>query len=117
MIEYMPSTQNETFHERVVRIIKKIPRGRVATYGQIAAYAGNPRAARQVVRALHSSSHKNNLPWHRVINSKGKISLKPGHGYELQLDMLEREGVIFGVGDSIDLDRYLWAPARQRFKL
>ena len=47
-----------TFHEKVIDIIKKIPRGKVASYGQIAAYAGNPRAARQVVRTLHSSSRK-----------------------------------------------------------
>jgi len=96
------------FHRRTVDVIKKIPRGRVATYGQIAAMAGNPRAARQVVRTLHTSSDKERLPWHRVINSQGRISLPPGRGYELQKSLLEKEGVKFGLGDRIDLKRYIW---------
>ena len=98
----------QTFHQRTLSIIKKIPRGKVATYGQIAAMAGNPRAARQVVRALHSCWETEKLPWHRVINSQGKISLKPGHGYELQKAMLESEGVTFGLEDRIDFKRFLW---------
>ncbi len=101
----------KSFHQRVIEVIKQIPRGRVATYGQIATLAGNPRAARQVVRTLHSSSEKENLPWFRVINSKGKISLKPGCGYEEQLARLVREGITFGLHDTIDLKRYQW-PAR-----
>jgi len=98
----------ETFHEIVVRVIKKIPKGRVATYGQIAAMAGSPRAARQVIRTLHSSSKKEKLPWHRVINSKGKIGLKEYQGYEIQKAMLEKEGVKFGINDIIDLDKFQW---------
>jgi len=97
-------------HRRTIDVIKKIPRGRVATYGQIAAMAGDPRAARQVVRTLHTSSDKEKLPWHRVINSQGRISLPPGRGYELQKTLLEKEGVKFGLGDRIDLKRYLWQP-------
>lgn len=100
----------DSFHKRVIETIKIIPRGRVATYGRIAAMAGNPRAARQVVRALHSSSDKENLPWHRVINSKGKISLRPGSGYELQRALLEGEGITFGLQDIIDLNKYQWSP-------
>ena len=100
----------ETFHEAVIKAIKKIPRGRVASYGQIASLAGNPRAARQVVRALHSSSDKEKLPWHRVINSKGKISLQPGSGYELQKALLEQEGIVFGLEDKIDMNRFMWHP-------
>ncbi len=99
-----------TFHEKAKAVIKKIPRGKVATYGQLAALAGNPRAARQVVRILHSSSDKDNLPWHRVINSKRKISLPPGQGYELQRAMLTDEGVVFGLDDAIDFKRFLWQP-------
>lgn len=98
-----------TFHETVIDIIKKIPRGKVASYGQIAAYAGNPRAARQVVRTLHSSSRKEGLPWHRVINSKGRISLKPGYGYEIQKERLQKEGIKFDLQDTIDLKRFLWS--------
>ncbi len=91
-------------------MIKKIPRGKVATYGQIATMAGNPRAARQVVRILHSSSRKDRLPWHRVINSKGRISLEPGSGYETQKLLLLKEGVQFDENDTIDFGQYLWAP-------
>ena len=100
----------EPFSQRVKDIIKKIPRGKVATYGQIAAFAGSPRAARQVVRILHSSSRKDKLPWQRVVNSQGKISLKPGYGYEKQKRLLLREGVKFDLYGVIDFDKYLWAP-------
>jgi len=99
-----------SFHQNVIKVIKKIPKGKVATYGQIAAMAGNPRAARQVVRVLHSSSDKEKLPWYRVINKQGKISLKPGERYEMQKGLLESEGVVFD-DDSVDLKKYLWSPA------
>lgn len=98
------------FYERVVLFIKSIPAGKVATYGQIADYAGNPRAAREVAYILHSSSEKENLPWQRVINSKGHISMKPGHGYELQRRLLEDEGVVFDEEDGVDFKRFLWQP-------
>jgi methylated-DNA-protein-cysteine methyltransferase-like protein len=92
-----------------VHFIRSIPRGRVASYGQIAALAGFPAAARQVVRLLHSLSAKEGLPWHRVVNSRGTISLT-GQDYELQRGLLEREGIEFGLYDRIDLKRYLWRP-------
>lgn len=98
----------ESFHEIVVRLIKKIPKGKVATYGQIAAMAGSPRGARQIVRTLHSSSNKEKLPWHRVVNSQGKIGLKEYQGYEIQKAMLEKEGVKFGINDVIDLNKFQW---------
>ncbi len=101
--------ERSPFTERVVRLIRSIPRGRVASYGQIAALAGFPAAARQVVRILHSLSTKERLPWHRVINSRGAISLT-GRDYELQRGLLEREGIEFGLGDRIDLERFLWRP-------
>jgi len=100
----------KTFHQKVIEVIKKIPRGKVATYGMIATLAGSPKAARQVVRTLHTASDKERLPWHRVINSKGQISLKPGQGYEEQKGMLLQEGVIFDDTNSIDLKRFLWQP-------
>lgn len=100
----------KSFYQRVIDIIKSIPQGKVATYGQIAAYAGNSRAARQVSYILHSSSRKENLPWHRVVNSKGRISLKPNHGYELQKRLLEREGIEFNENDCINLKHFLWVP-------
>lgn len=101
---------NKTFYQRVIDIIKSIPESKVATYGQIATFAGNSRAARQVAYILHSSSRKENLPWHRVVNSKGRISLKPNHGYELQQRLLEREGIVFNEDDCINLKRFLWVP-------
>ncbi|MFX0113758.1 MAG: MGMT family protein [Candidatus Hodarchaeota archaeon] len=96
-----------SFSQRVKALIKAIPAGKVATYGQIAKFAGNPRAARQVAWLLHSSSRKDNLPWHRVISSKGRISLPHDQGYELQKAMLEQEGIILDESDKIDLDRFL----------
>ncbi len=98
------------FTERVKKLIKEIPEGMVATYGLIAAHAGNPRAARQVSRILHSSSRKDDLPWHRVINRMGRISLPRFEGYELQKQLLENEGVVFNGSDAVDLDRFLWQP-------
>lgn len=100
----------KSFHQRVVDAIKAIPQGKVATYAQIAAYAGNSRAARQVAYVLHSSSREENLPWHRVVNSKGSISLKRKHAYELQKKLLREEGIMFEENDCIDLSRFLWLP-------
>ena len=104
-----------TFTEKAIKIIKRIPRGTVATYGQIAALAGNPLGARQVVRVLHSSSDKHNLPWQRVINSQGKIALPRGKGYETQKRLLLREGVKFSRSGVIDLDKYQWSPRKRRY--
>ena len=96
------------FSRRAKQLIKQIPLGKVATYGQIAIRAGNPRAARQVAWLLSSSSKKDNLPWHRVINSKGRISLPLYQGYELQKALLEQEGIKFNEDDSINLEIYRW---------
>lgn len=95
------------FSKRVVEIIKKIPAGKVTTYGQIATIAGNNKAARQISRILHSSSDKYDLPWHRVINSQGKISLRTGDGFEMQKAMLESEGIQV-MKDKIDLVKFQW---------
>ncbi|GAB4327849.1 MAG: hypothetical protein Kow0074_23380 [Candidatus Zixiibacteriota bacterium] len=102
------------FTRAVSQTIKRIPRGRVATYGLIAMLAGNPRAARQVVRILHTRSKIDKLPWHRVINASGKIALKPGQGFEMQRAMLAEEGVETSSTGQIDLDRYLWRPDLDR---
>ena len=95
------------FSKLVIEIIQKIPAGRVATYGQIASLAGNNKAARQISRILHSSSEKYELPWHRVINSQGRISLRSGDGFEMQKAMLESEG-IHVIKDRIDLAKFQW---------
>ncbi|MDP8202689.1 MAG: MGMT family protein [Candidatus Tenebribacter burtonii] len=95
------------FSKRVVEIIKLIPVGKVVTYGQIAQLAGNNKAARQISRILHSSSEKYDLPWHRVINSQGKISLRPGDGFEMQKAILQSEGIQVITG-RIDLKKFQW---------
>jgi methylated-DNA-protein-cysteine methyltransferase-like protein len=98
------------FTERVRSIIAAIPRGKVATYGQVAMLAGNPRAARQVSWILHSSSRRHKLPWHRVIGSQGRISLQPGRGYEEQRALLLSEGISFESHGRIDMERHGWRP-------
>jgi methylated-DNA-protein-cysteine methyltransferase related protein len=100
----------QPFTKRVVTIIQNIPEGRVMTYGQIASVAGSPRAARQVVRVLHSMSKKHQLPWHRVVNSKGKIALQDDASYHEQLLSLESEGIEVGLNGVIDLARYQYHP-------
>ena len=93
------------FTQEVISIIRSIPKGKVMSYKQIAIYAGNHRAAGQVSRILHSCTQKYNLPWHRVVNSQGKISLQ-GDAYFQQLELLQSEGIEFGVSDRIDLQRF-----------
>ena len=94
------------FTEDVLEIIKMIPRGKVMTYGQIAALANSPRGARQVSRILHSMSAKHNLPWQRVINSKGSISLTGEPGF-IQAEMLVSEGIDV-IDKKIDLKKHLF---------
>jgi methylated-DNA-protein-cysteine methyltransferase-like protein len=96
------------FTERIINIIKKIPPGKVLTYGFIAKLAGNPRAARQVSWILHSSTKKYNLPWHRVISSKGKIALKSEEDCEYQKNLLEQEGIEISDGFNLNLKEYMW---------
>jgi methylated-DNA-protein-cysteine methyltransferase-like protein len=104
-------TRRETpFTRKAKEVIRAIPRGRVATYGQIAALAGRPGAARGVAWILHSSSDVAGLPWHRVINSRGGISLGRGRDFEVQRRRLAAEGVVVGRGGRIDLERFLWEP-------
>lgn len=95
-------------------IIRRIPPGRVATYGQIAALAGHARHARQVGYALAALPEGSDVPWQRVVNSRGEISdrspeAEPGtEGYQRHL--LEEEGVSFDARGRIDLARYRWEP-------
>jgi methylated-DNA-protein-cysteine methyltransferase-like protein len=98
----------EAFTREVMQIIKSIPEGKVCTYGTIALMAGQPNGARQVTRIIHSMSRKHNLPWFRIINGKGFISLPKSHGYDEQKALLQSEGVEFDEKDRIDLKKYLW---------
>lgn len=90
-------------------MVKKIPKGKVATYGQIARLAGKPQGTRGVVWILSSSSATNDLPWYRVINAKGKISFPEMTEHWIrQKGMLEREGVKFNDAGIVDLKTYQW---------
>ncbi len=96
-------------HKKVIDIIAQIPAGKVATYGQIAAMAGYPGRARHVGWILNRTNTVN-LPWHRVINSKGSISLPHNGQYELQKTLLQSEGVLFSDDDIVDLKFFCWRP-------
>lgn len=98
------------FSGKVIALIRAIPEGKVASYGHIARMAGSPRAARQVVRLLHSSSRKERLPWHRVVSKEGRIGLKDYDAYSEQQRRLEFEGVEFGPHGRIYMERFLWEP-------
>lgn len=90
-------------------IVKRIPAGKVATYGQIAAKAGFPKCARQVGWALHVNPRPGEIPCHRVVNRHG--ALAPAFafgGKEVQKSLLEREGVNVNENYSVDLNKYLW---------
>ena len=100
----------QPFTARVIEVIRSIPEGCVMTYGQVAASAGSPRGARQVVRILHSLSEKHGLPWLRVVNAKGEIAIQEGEGRYMQRLYLENEGIEFGLNGLIDLDEYRYVP-------
>ena len=92
-------------------VVAMIPRGRVATYGQVAALAGRPGQARQVGYALAALRPDTDLPWHRVVNARGEISLRsPSGGRALQRALLEREKVKFDSSGRISLERFRWRP-------
>ena len=98
-------------HVRVYDVVRRIPPGRVATYGAVAQLAGIPRAARQVGYALAAlPENLADVPWHRVINARGEVSRRSGGtAFErVQRTLLEAEGVVFDPHGRVDLDRYGW---------
>lgn len=108
----------DAFRRRVYRVVARIPPGRVATYGQVAVLAGHPRRARHVGQALANLPPELDLPWHRVINAHGRISVRggargsrraPGAAEQRQRRLLEAEGVVFRQG-RVSLRRYRWSP-------
>ncbi|MYM64103.1 DNA methyltransferase [Pseudomaricurvus sp. HS19] len=98
------------FSQRVITLLQSVPYGRVATYGAIAAAAGSPRAARQVVRLLHACSDKYQLPWHRIVNRDGEIVLSDEASRWRQARLLEAEGVSVDARGRVDLPRFGWQP-------
>ena len=107
-------TSNPTSYDRIYEIVRLIPKGQVATYGQIAELANLAGKARVVGYALYRVDMQVlDIPWQRVVNAKGKVSLSPlrfGTDY-LQRSLLESEGIIFNGKDQIDLRKYLWKPS------
>ena len=91
-------------------MIRQIPAGWVATYGQVAARAGLPRRARLVGAVLQRLDPDTDVPWHRVVNAKGEISYSPSRngGDALQRRLLEREGIVFNRNGRFDLERVRW---------
>ncbi|HEY7473117.1 MAG TPA: MGMT family protein [Gemmatimonadota bacterium] len=106
-----------SFYDAVYRMVRRVPRGRVTTYGHVAALCGKPRAARTVGWALHALPEGSDVPWHRVINARGGISIsKVGLPPELQRALLEAEGVEFGDDGGVDLRTWGWSGPRVRRK-
>ena len=115
-------------YESIYAVVRRIPKGRVATYGQVAALADLPGHARQVGYALHglgrSGKHAGlnsveiaaRVPWHRVVNARGEISARSEpdpHKHPLQRLLLEEEGVVFNLHGRLSLQRFQWQPRRR----
>ena len=99
----------KTFAQRAYTLIRRIPHGRVASYGAIAAMLGRPRAARAVGQALRVLPDDSDVPWWRVINARGEISIRGiSNVDQLQRKLLQREGVRFNRAGRVDWDRYGW---------
>lgn len=94
--------------QRILATVDAIPRGRVATYGQVAREAGLPGRARLVGACLRDLPQRSALPWHRVVNAQGRISPRPGGGPAEQTRRLVREGVRPDVRGRVDLARFRW---------
>ena len=93
--------------EKIYEVVKSIPEGKVATYGQVAALAGNPRLARVVGYALHVNPAPGVIPCHRVVNRKGKVAPAFAFGGEdVQRTLLEAEGIVFEADGTVDLEKY-----------
>ena len=111
MAENCTVPTNRTFYDRVYAFVERVPTGRVVTYGQVALELGSPAAARAVGYALHFLPPDSGVPWWRVVNVRGAISLKGrGAGADLQRQLLEDEGIAFDGADRMDLKRLRWWP-------
>ena len=97
-----------TFERAVYRIVSKCPRGKVVSYGAVAALAGKPRAARAVGAAMRDLPPGSAVPWWRVINAAGSISVRPNTGPSIQRKLLEREGVKFSRAGRVDWEKFGW---------
>jgi methylated-DNA-protein-cysteine methyltransferase-like protein len=104
---------SENLKEKIYALVKKIPRGKVSTYGDIAAFAGSPRAAREVGWALSALPFDTTLPWWRVINAQGAISPRSGDdkgAFEHQAAPLRKEKIQVNKEGKLELEAYRWRP-------
>ena len=105
----MRNAAGEGPYQAIWRVVGSIPSGRVASYAAVARMAGLPGRARMVGYAMHSIPRGRGIPWHRVINSKGMISVHPDPAFgDIQRALLEQEGVVFDGAGRVDLARYGW---------
>ncbi|MDH3687731.1 MAG: MGMT family protein [Myxococcales bacterium] len=101
-------------YRSIYAAVRRVPKGRVATYGQIATAAGLPGRARQVGYALHALPTGSDVPWQRILNARGEVSDRSVPGVEsIQRAILEAEGVVFDARGRVDLTRFRWSPARR----
>lgn len=106
----------QSFHDKVLKIVRRIPRGKLLSYGQVAAMAGSPRAARIVGGILFRLGPESEVPWQRVVNSQGGIStFRIGSG-ERQVALLRGEGIRFNRAGRINLKLYQWVPSTRILK-
>ena len=106
----------QTSYTKIFAVVRRIPRGKVATYGQVAALAGLPNHARLVGYALHAVSEGSTLPWHRVINAQGRISIRGSASATVtQRIRLEQEGVRFS-GGRVKLTEFGWKPRGSSYR-
>ncbi len=105
--------QQEDFYRRIVAVVRSIPHGRVASYGQVAALAGYPGYARHVARVLRAVPREQELPWHRVLAATGRISIPEAAGAEIQRQLLLQEGIVVRAG-RVDMTRFGWQPFSDR---
>ena len=104
------SSERDERYARIYAMIDSIPRGKVASYGQVAREAGLPGRARMVARALRLLPPDTRLPWHRVLSADGRVAPRPGAGYALQRKRLRAEGLRFDRTGRVDLERHGWQP-------
>ncbi|MFI5175552.1 MAG: MGMT family protein [Terriglobia bacterium] len=114
----------DSFFKKVYRVVRAIPRGKVATYGQVARISGRPHAARMVGWAMSASSSQHPVPWHRVVGAGGRLIISKAIQYfQIQKQLLQQEGVRFR-GDRVIMSTFQWKrglkkssiPARPRKK-
>lgn len=100
----------DSFYDQIYETVRRIPPGKVASYGQIARLLGKPRAARSVGWALHNLPEGSEVPWQRVINAQGIISLDAhGPGGAIQRAILEEEGIVFDERGRVDMEIFGWS--------